>query len=136
MRKKTNGRDGATRKRAFATRPGPQAHVPDSGTNWVALAIDELHGPTATANRLGVSGTSVHKWRRIGFVPGSQDCLNLANASGIPIAKLAGPRRLVRALGVAALLAATQGFALVPAHRLVTRAMTCDVALPSTGIGL
>lgn len=62
-------------------------------TNWVRIAVEELTGPTAAANRIGVSGTSIHKWISLGYVPLSADCLRLAEASGVPFAKLAGPKK-------------------------------------------
>lgn len=62
-------------------------------TNWVRVAVDELSGPTAAANKIGVSGTSIFKWLNLGYVPLSYDCLQLAERSGVPFSKLAGPKR-------------------------------------------
>jgi hypothetical protein len=63
-------------------------------TNWIRVAVDRLGGGTKAAVAVRVSGTAIHKWIGIGYVPRSDHAWRLAQASGVPIQKLVGPDRV------------------------------------------
>ncbi len=79
------GREMGRRKTSGPPR-GKKANRP----NMVAAAIELAGGPTAVAQLCGVRRQSVYVWIKEWKVERLVDALKLAQASGIPIEKLAG----------------------------------------------
>src|SRR5260370_14080784 len=79
------GREMGRRKPAGPPR-GKRANRP----NMVAAAIELAGGPTAVAELCGVRRQSVYVWIKEWKVERLVDALKLAQASGIPIERLAG----------------------------------------------
>ncbi len=69
---------------------GPPRGNKASRPNMVAAAIALAGGPTAVAELCGVRRQSVYVWIKEWKVERLVDALKLAQASGIPIEKLAG----------------------------------------------
>ncbi len=69
---------------------GPPRGNKASRPNMVAAAIALAGGPTAVAELCGVRRQSVYVWIKDWKVERLVDALKLAQASGIPIEKLAG----------------------------------------------
>src|SRR5258708_18958618 len=79
------GREMGRRKTSGPPR-GKRANRP----NMVAAAIELAGGPTAVAGLCGVRRQSVYDWIKEWKVERLVDALQLAQASGIPIERLAG----------------------------------------------
>jgi len=79
------GREMGRRKTSGPPR-GKRANRP----NMVAAAIELAGGPTAVAELCGVRRQSVYVWIKEWKVERLVDALKLAQASGIPIERLAG----------------------------------------------
>ncbi len=58
--------------------------------NQVKKAVTIVGGPTFTSNHLGVSNGCIHKWVKNGRVPNVVKARQLAELSGISLAKLRG----------------------------------------------
>jgi hypothetical protein len=70
----------------------------------VSLILDELGGVTFVANETGIPLTTVHSWKRAGFVPRWRipTLVNLANRLGKPITEACFPERRASAQDAAA----------------------------------
>lgn len=56
--------------------------------NNIRRAVDAIGGPTRTANRLGVSSSTVHSWIKKGNVPNFDKATVLADLSKVPMRQL------------------------------------------------
>lgn len=56
--------------------------------NNVKKAVDAIGGPTRTANKLGVSSSTVHEWIKKGNVPNFDKATMLADLSKVPMRQL------------------------------------------------
>ena len=56
--------------------------------NNVKKAVDAIGGPTRTANKLGVSSSTVHEWTKKDNVPNFDKATMLADLSKVPMRQL------------------------------------------------
>ena len=87
-----NGENGTYTGREMGRRKtsGPPRGKRANRPNMVAAAIELAGGPTAVAELCGVRRQSVYVWIKEWKVERLVDALKLAQASGIPIERLAG----------------------------------------------
>ena len=60
--------------------------------NAVSKAVAAAGGAVWVALRLGVGQSSVHRWIKLGRVPGSQECFALADLANVGVRELAGSK--------------------------------------------